>query len=335
MSEVNNPRGIGLSEAQTAISSLLSPDEDNEATEALDEVDEEEYSEDAETEQADDDEDDSSEEDADLDEDEESDDDEDQSLDILSAKVEVDGVEMTVEEIKAGYLRQRDYTRKTQEISESRKQLEAFNAELSRERAQYEQLLPMLEQKLQENVQPEPDWDKLYDLDPKMAAKAERNWKQQQEQRGQQLQAVEIEKQRMGQMRAQQMEAAKAQYLETQKQVLPEFIPEWRDSKVAQRESAQVRDFLLAEGFSDDDVAGVTSASLVRMARMAMLYAKGSKRADEVKAKPKKPQGKMLKAGSNNTGVRTKSDVQKAQQRFDQTGNVRDAARTLLLKNLI
>ena len=84
MSEVNNPRGIGLSEAQTAISSLLSPDEDNEATEALDEVDEEEYSEDAETEQADDDEDDSSEEDADLDEDEESDDDEDQSLDILS-----------------------------------------------------------------------------------------------------------------------------------------------------------------------------------------------------------------------------------------------------------
>ena len=100
--------------------------------------------------QADDDEDDTSEDDADLDEDEESDDDEDQSLDILSAKVEVDGVEMTVEEIKAGYLRQRDYTRKTQEISESRKQLEAFNAELSRERAQYEQLLPMLEQKLQD-----------------------------------------------------------------------------------------------------------------------------------------------------------------------------------------
>ena len=333
MSEVNNPRGIGLSEAQTAISSLLSPDEDNEATEALDEVDEEEYSEDAETEQADDDEDDSSEEDADLDEDEESDDDEDQSLDILSAKVEVDGVEMTVEEVKAGYLRQRDYTRKTQEISESRKQLEAFNAELNRERAQYEQLLPMLEQQLQENAQPEPDWDTLYDLDPRKAARDERKWKQQQEQRIQQLQAVDMEKQRMGQIRAQFVEEAKAKYLEAQKQVLPEFIPEWRDDKVAQREASQVRDFLISEGFSEDDVAGVTSASLVRMARMAMLYAKGSKRADEVKAKPKKPQGKMLKAGSNNTGVRTKSDVQRAQQRFNQTGNVRDAAE--LLKNFI
>ena len=206
MSEVNNPRGIGLSEAQNAISSLLSPNEDNEATEALDEVDEEEYSEDAETEQAEDDEDDTSEDEADLDEDEEGDDDEDQSLDILSAKVEVDGVEMTVEEVKAGYLRQRDYTRKTQEISESRKQLEAFNAELNRERAQYEQLLPMLEQQLQENAQPEPDWDTLYDLDPRKAARDERKWKQQQEQRVQQLQAVEMEKQRMGQIRAQFVE---------------------------------------------------------------------------------------------------------------------------------
>ena len=43
------------------------------------------------------------------------------SQDILSMLVEVDGEEKTVDEIKNGYLRHSDYTRKTQALAEERR----------------------------------------------------------------------------------------------------------------------------------------------------------------------------------------------------------------------
>ena len=39
--------------------------------------------------------------------------------------VEIDGQRLTLSELKSGYLRQKDYTRKTQEISDVRKRYDA------------------------------------------------------------------------------------------------------------------------------------------------------------------------------------------------------------------
>jgi len=326
MSETNNPLGTDLNTAQNAIKALLTPEEDTvtdpdaleaEAVEAEAEMPEhdEEYSQEYDSEY-----------DGDLEAEGDAEELDDTSFDLLSATVEVDGEEITVEELKRGNLRQRDYTRKTQELAEARKQMEAQFEDMERERAQYAQMLPALQARLEQPVEQEPDWDTLYDADPRMAAKAERQWKKRQEEREAQLQAVQAERQRLAEMEQQKMHQMQARYFEEQRNILPDIIPEWRDNTVAAKEAKDLRAFLLNEGFSEEDVNGLTNATLVKLARKAMLYDKGQTRATEARKKPKTQKTKTLKAGSRNTQPKPKSSQQQALQRVRQTGRVQDAA---------
>ena len=331
MSDNSTPQGTDLYSAQNAIRSMLAPQEDNVTTDdALEaeaaQVDEAEMPDGQEEEyeaQADN----SPVEGSESDLDDEDDDDGDQygSLD-LSTTIEVDGEEITIEELRSGHLRQKDYTRKTQELAEHRKAVEAKDQEMDRERAEYAQLLPALAERIQQEAKQEPDWDTLYDADPVMAAKAERQWRKEQEARVAQLQAVQAEQQRMQQIEVQKREQMQQSYLEQQRHILPDIIPEWRDKKVAATEATQIRDFLLGEGFSEQDVSGMSNATLVKLARKAMLYDRGETRANEVKAKPKKPRTKTLKSGSRASQPKRTSAAQEAQNRARKTGRVNDAA---------
>lgn len=325
MSDNSSPLGTDLRSAQNAIKSMLTPEQDNVATDdALDaeatQVGEDQQLEGQEDEFETEEVDNSAVEGSESDlEDEDYDDGDDyESLD-LSATVEVDGEETTVEELRNGYLRQKDYTRKTQELAESRKEIE-------RERAEYAQLLPAMAQRIQQAAEQEPDWDKLYETDPNMAARAERQWRKQQEERQAQLEAVQSEQQRMQQLAAQKQQQMQQEYLAQQRTVLPEIIPEWRDAKVAAKEAHQIRDFLIGEGFTEQDVGGMTNATLVKLARKAMLYDRGETRAREVKAKPTKSRAKTLKSGSRASQPKRASAAQEAQKRARQTGRVQDAA---------
>lgn len=334
MAENNNPLGTDLYSAQNAIRAMLAPEEDNAAaTDALEAETTEEVVEEAEpseemeaTEETDNSVVEGSEEELEVEEDAESS--EDESFDILGAIVEVDGEEITVEELKAANLRQRDYTRKTQELAEQRKALEAQYSEIERERAQYAQMLPALQQRLEQKEQ-EPDWDTLYDTDPTMAAKAERQWRKQQEERQAQIAAVQAEQQRVQALQQQKMQQMQEQYVTQQREMLPEVIPEWRDSKVAAQEATQIRDFLLGEGFTEQDIGGLTNATLVKLARKAMLYDRGETRVTAAKAKPKKARAKTLKSGTKASQPRPKSDAQKAIQNAKQSGRVQDAAQAI------
>ncbi len=327
MAENNTPNGIGLSEAQNAISAMMAPQEDN-ATEVDAQAEETEVLEaemldDAEGEET------PEVEASDLDDEDETyeDDDTSQDFDIMSAAVEVNGEEKTVEELKSGYLRQQDYTRKTQALSEEKKAFAEQLAAVDQERAQYAEALPMLAQQIQQSVEQEPDWDTLYDTDPALAAKAERQWRKQLEDKQKQLQAVQTEQQRMQQLHRQRMDQARAQFVDQQREVLPDLIPEWRDTKVAAQEAGEIREFLLQTGFPEQDIDGMNSALLVQMARLPMLQARGANRADKAKAKPKPAKGsKTMRAGSRGTQPKPKNAVREAQQRLKSTGRVNDAA---------
>lgn len=328
MTESNTPRGIGLSQAQNAISAMMAPSQEDNAPEVdaleaedTEYVDEVEMLDDADEEQSFD------AEDGDLDDEEDEDEDQDQSGDILSATVEVDGEEITVEEVRNGYLRQRDYTRKTQALSEERNALTGQITELDRERAQYAEMLPRLAQQIQQSVEAEPDWDTLYDTDPALAAKAERQWRKQLEQKQTQMQAVTQEQARMQQLHQQRLQQAKSQFVDQQREALPDLIPEWRDAKVAAQEAGEIRNFLLTSGFQEQDIEEMNSAMVVKMARLAMLQSRGATRADKAKAKPKPAKGsKTLRAGSRGTQPKPTNSAREAQQRVKQTGRVNDAA---------
>ena len=331
MSDNSTPQGTDLYSAQNAIRSMLTPQQDNVATDdALEanatQVEDAEMPDDQEEEyeaQADNSAVEGSE--SDLDDDDDDDGDEYGTLD-LSTTIEVGGEEKTIEELRSGFLRQKDYTRKTQELAEHRKAVEAKDQEMDRERAEYAQLLPAMAERINQAAEQEPDWDTLYDADPVMAAKAERQWRKQQEGRVAQLQAVQAEQQRMHQIAQTKQQQMQQSYLEQQRHVLPDIIPEWRDNKVAATEATQIRDFLINEGFTEQDVSGMSNATLVKLARKAMLYDRGETRANEVKAKPKKPRTKTLKSGSRASQPKRVSTAQEAQNRARKTGSVNDAA---------
>ena len=64
-------------------------------------------------------------------------------------KVKVDGeeIEVSQEELLRGYMRQRDYTQKTQQLAEQRKQFEQYQPQ-----QQYQQQQPQYQQETQQNV---------------------------------------------------------------------------------------------------------------------------------------------------------------------------------------
>lgn len=253
---------------------------------------------------------------------------------LYTVKVNGDEVEVTLEELLSGYSRQSDYTRKSQELAERRKAFEGLEQEIAAERNEYAQLLPAMRQKLEQQMQAEPDWDSLYEKNPIEATKLERQWRKGKEEREAQIRAVEAEQRRLAQVQQQQFDAQVQKQVEAEQARLPEMIPEWRNADVAQKEAKEIRDFLLSKGFSEQDVNGITHAGIVAMARNAMLFERGKQNISQAqKGERKKAGPKPMRAGSKGSQPRKRSDVEKAQNRLRQSGRVADAAS--VIKNLL
>lgn len=244
----------------------------------------------------------------------------------FTVKVNGQEIEVTEDELLNGYSRQQDYTRKSQELAERRKAFEAHQAEIDAERAQYAQLLPALRQQIEQQLSNEPDWDSLYQQNPTEAMKLERQWKKAAEMRQQQLQAVEAEQQRLAAIQQSRAQEEMARYRAAEEQRLPELIPSWKDTNTMAKEAKEVREFLLGKGFSTQDVDAINSASLVALARNAMLYERGQTNVRKAQAGGNKSGPKVMKAGSRGTQSRPKGAFETAQQRLKQSGRVSDAA---------
>lgn len=329
--QVGNPlTGIGLHEATLAIDQLLGPEEDTqdeaeaqepeEAQDDAEEVDAEEYSEETEDEQSDPDEEETEEEVI-----------EQELPDDLTIKVKLDGeeTEVTLDELRKGYSRYSDYTRKTQALAEERKAFHSEAEAIRAERAQYAELLPALKQQLQVQTEAEPDWDNLYNEDPIEAARLERHWRKTQQDRQAKLQAIEAEQQRVMQETVKEQQRALSEFVQAERARLPEVIPEWKDEAVMQSEAKELREWALNNGFSENDLNALVQASHVSILRKAMMFDKGTKKVEKVKAQPKKV-ARIVRPGSSGTQVNTRStDVKKASQRLARTGRIADAAALL------
>ena len=146
--------------------------------------------------------------------------------------VEYEGKQYKVpKELKDALLRQSDYTRKTQEIAETRKQVEAHAQQLHAERQFVQQNLQdvasitAIDQQLSQFAQL--DWNALTDADPAQAMKLDRQMRDLHAQREQIAFGI-TQKQAEFQQR-QQQEAARQ--LEEGRRVLEREIPGWGAEK--------------------------------------------------------------------------------------------------------
>jgi hypothetical protein len=140
------------------------------------------------------------------------------------------------------------------------------------------------------------------------------------------------EEQFQAQMRDQQLSTLRAQedseqranlekYVDSQKGVLKELIPEWKDQKLADAEKKLILEYGLGVGFDQKELDQAFDARAVATMRKAALY-------DQLTAKRKglKPvQRTSMKAGSQ-AGDPKEVRSGKASARLKKSGNIDDAA---------
>jgi hypothetical protein len=242
---------------------------------------------------------------------------------VFSVKVDGKEVEVTLDELQKGYSRTQDYTRKTQQIAEARKQTDAELSAVRAEREQYAQLLSALEAQVQQVAQPNIDWDRLYQEDPIEWVRQREVMRDNQDKAA----AIQSEKQRLTQLSQQEQAQFMQQKLQHEQEALLAAIPDWRDAKKAQAEKALLVEFGQKIGFTSDELKGVVDHRAVLMLRKAALYDQMMSKRGNIKPvvnngpRPAKP-GAAGRVSNTTEAVR-------AQQRVAKTGRVDDAANAI------
>lgn len=251
---------------------------------------------------------------------EDGDSEEEQQPQVFTVKVDGKEVEVTLDELQKGYSRTQDYTRKTQQIAEVRKQTEAELQAVRAEREQYAQLLSALEAQVQQATQPNIDWDRLYQEDPIEWVRQRELMRENQEKNA----AIQSEKKRLSELSQQEQMQQHQMLLQQEQEALMAAIPEWKDSKKAAAEKAMLVQFGQKVGFSPDELKNVVDHRAVVLLRKAALYDQMmSKRKD---IKPVTNNGpKTAKPGAAGR-VSNNTEALRAQQRLAKTGRVDDAA---------
>ena len=241
--------------------------------------------------------------------------------------VVVDGktVELTKAEIAEAYkngLRQADYTRKTMEVSETRKAADAETAKARAERDTYAHNLNRFQAQLEGAMQEHQkiDMEALLNSDPVEYLRQTHLANTRQAQ----LQQVYAEKQRVQSQQQAEAQEAQANHLQSQQQELLAKLPEWRDAKKADADRAAIRDFLVKEGFDAQSLNQITDARAVVLARKAMLYDQMIGKAQAAAKKVSTLPTKVERPGVS--GVEGLDRRTSAFQKLGKTGRVDDAA---------
>ena len=201
---------------------------------------------------------------------------------LYTVKVDGKEVDVTLDELQSGYLKQSDYTKKTSELAEQRKAMMQQAQAIQQERQQYSQALGQMQSEAdkQLNEYKQIDWDRLREEDPMLFMQ------RRDEQRDLEKSIEDSHKQQQQlQIQAQQYQVQRFNAdVEHGRDKLLAVMPDW-DDKV----SKSVREFGLGEGFSSEELSGITDHRSMAVLRKAMMYDKIQK------AQPSK---KKVKAGT-------------------------------------
>jgi len=241
-----------------------------------------------------------------------------------SVKVAGEEKELTLSELKSLDQQGADYTKKTQQVAEQRKALEAEAKAIDEAkylRDAYAQRLQAMEELLNTPEQNE-DLEALKESDPVGYAVRVAEKQQQREQ----LHAIQIERQRIAEQQqaeyAQQMQG----YLAQQAEELAKVLPDYTDPIKGETLRTELRSFAKNSlGFSDDELSQVRDSRHVIALHKAMLYDKLQQSKPQVTKKLSEAP-KTIKSG-NGVKVTNAEKLNRDKQQLKQSGRVRDAAR--------
>ena len=242
---------------------------------------------------------------------------------VYTVKIDGDEHEVTLDELRNGYQRQADYTRKSQSLAEQRKAYEANLEAVQNERGQYSQALEILSQQQGAELKhfQNTDWATLKEDDP-MEYMEKRIAFQDAKDR---INTVKEEQSRVNQQHQQEVSQIVTEKLQVEAGKLSKELPEYADPSSNLRN--EIRDYTLGLGFSPEDVDGITDHRVVLVLHKAMLADKGSK----ASSKKSKTVPKVVKSGTPQTkNQKSRRAKQTVRERLAKTGHQRDAANVFL-----
>jgi hypothetical protein len=219
-------------------------------------------------------------------------------------------------ELRAGYMRQADYTRKTMEVADQRRQIERVEGEA----AQLKQQLSEALQHWAVPVEQEPDWGKMArEMDPREFNARRVQWEQRQRQKEQ------------ARAQWQQLQAYERQQAIAQEQeALLGVFPDWREPARFQEAARKLVSGAEAYGFASDEVAQIVDHRVVRALHDAIAYRELMARAPAADKKVAKAKPGMKPGAKPDPKSSREADRRKQRERLKATGSLEDAAAFIL-----
>ncbi len=232
--------------------------------------------------------------------------------------------EVTLQELIEGYQKGTDYHKKTNQLAEQRKTVEAEKAAIEQAkqaRDAYSERLKVMDNFLSQQMQGE-DIESLKETDPiAYAVKvAERT------QQEKQLAQLRAEQQRIAREQQAEHEAVMEKRLVEEAKRVAEAIPDYAHPEKGEKVRSELRSFAKSIGYSDAELANATDSRAVLTLWMASQYQKLQKAKPGVTKKVAEAP-KMLRSG-NATGKTIATEAAKQDfARLRKTGSRQDAAR--------
>lgn len=229
--------------------------------------------------------------------------------------------DVTLDELIKGYQLGADYTKKTTEVAEQRRALEAERQaveEAKHLREQYAQRLQVLENFLNT---PEEDIEHLKETDPiGYAVKVA-----EQTQREKQLQAVHAEQIRIAQMQQADQANALRTHLASEAERIAAIVPDYADKEKGAKIRQEIREYAKSIGWTDQELSSVYDSRAVLSLYEGMQYRKLMQNKPAVTKKVSEAP-KMVKSGTSKAQTSEREQIKKDKARLRESGRVQDAA---------
>ena len=239
--------------------------------------------------------------------------------------------DVTIDELKSGYLRNADYTRKTQSLAEERKSLQSEADTAKRERQALQQTMTTLAGYAEQMVMggyTKEDLARLRQQDPQQYLLV----REEIDGRTRQLQTLRHQQALLQERGKQEAEERYSQDLTKARERVVELIPEWRDPSVASREKQGVTDVLRGEGYNEEELKLLTDPRAVKMVRelkqlrdfKARIDANKTKAKAKVQAAPKMQPAKAEPPKGKQANKQQQADA--SRKRLKKRGDIDSAA---------
>ena len=332
--EVGDTQPGSLWEAQEALIKMMEPETETPETEEATPTEEEESTEETQDESLEEESEETEEAESEEEEVEEESEDTDEEPEVEADDTIVfEGQEYKIDDLVKGGLRQADYTRKTQALAEQRKGMEAaqqqYTAESQAVQAERQQYINALSQIIQSSAQgldqfARIDWEALKEEDHIEYLSKKDEYREAQE---------KVQQHQFAMQQTQQRQSAESenQYkvmIRDEHNALVDKHPDWADDTKRRELGSKLRDYAIAEGYSQDEISTLYDHRALLILDKARKY--DALQSSNIREKKVKNKPKVVRSGKGaKKSEEGKTKRAAKMKRLQSTGHVDDAAAIL------